>query len=48
MTLLFRFAPATVGSLPAVELNLLLTQFHFTIYSLNNTITDTCKATELS
>jgi len=26
----------------------LLTQFHFAIYSLNNTITDNCKATELS
>ena len=34
MTLLFRFAPATFGSLSAVELNLLMTQFHFAIYSL--------------
>jgi len=26
----------------------LLTQFHFTIYSLYNTVTDTCQTTELS
>ena len=43
MTLLFRFAPATFGSLPAVELNLQLTQFHFAIYSLYDSVTDTCQ-----